>query len=166
MEYSRPWRSFPEQLELLKSRGMVVTDETAALDYLPRVGYYRLSAYWYPFRKFLVCAVQHHRKAGHKCCRRASAGHPVRGCDPPLLPEHCNQLEADVGSAPFPFPTNCHSQSRADGCRVDFTRSCSASEVDPLGRVCTSARVSFQSIQTSLSPASTWLRHVSNSAID
>ncbi len=54
MVYNRPWKSFPEQLELLKSRGMVVTDEAAALDYLQRVGYYRLSAYWYPFRKFEV----------------------------------------------------------------------------------------------------------------
>lgn len=32
MAYSRPWESFPEQLELLKSRGMVVTDETVALE--------------------------------------------------------------------------------------------------------------------------------------
>lgn len=54
MVYNRPWKSFPEQLELLKSRGMVVTDEAAAQDYLQRVGYYRLSAYWYPFRKFEV----------------------------------------------------------------------------------------------------------------
>jgi abortive infection bacteriophage resistance protein len=27
MVYSRPWKSFPEQLDLLKSRGMTVTDE-------------------------------------------------------------------------------------------------------------------------------------------
>ncbi|WP_198949519.1 Abi family protein [Halovibrio salipaludis] len=54
MPYDRPWKSFAEQLELLKSRGMVVTDEPAALDYLERVGYYRLSAYWYPFRHFEV----------------------------------------------------------------------------------------------------------------
>ena len=54
MVYNRPWKSFPEQLDLLKSRGMVVTDEAAALDYPQRVGYYRLSAYWYPFRKFEV----------------------------------------------------------------------------------------------------------------
>lgn len=52
MAYNRPWRSFPDQLELLKSRGMVVTEEVAALSYLERVGYYRLSAYWYPFRVF------------------------------------------------------------------------------------------------------------------
>jgi len=54
MIYSRPWKSLPEQLELLKSRGMVVTDEVAALDYSQRVGYYRLSAYWHPFRNFEV----------------------------------------------------------------------------------------------------------------
>lgn len=33
---------------------MVVTDDSAALDYLERVGYYRLSAYWYPFRHFEI----------------------------------------------------------------------------------------------------------------
>lgn len=52
MTYQRPWCSYQDQLEILKSRGMVVTDEAAALDYLERVGYYRLSAYWYPFRIF------------------------------------------------------------------------------------------------------------------
>ncbi len=52
MMYNRPWKSFSEQSELLKFRGMVVTDEAAALDYLQRVGYYRLSAHWYLFRKF------------------------------------------------------------------------------------------------------------------
>lgn len=50
MNYARPWMSFPDQLELLKSRGMEVSDERAALSYLERIGYYRLSAYWYPFR--------------------------------------------------------------------------------------------------------------------
>lgn len=52
MAYNRPWKSFEEQLDLLRQRGMSVTDEAAALDYLQRVGYYRLSAYWYPFREF------------------------------------------------------------------------------------------------------------------
>lgn len=50
MTYARPWMSFSDQLELLKSRGMEVSDERAALSYLERIGYYRLSAYWYPFR--------------------------------------------------------------------------------------------------------------------
>ncbi|HEY9042658.1 MAG TPA: Abi family protein [Rheinheimera sp.] len=52
MAYNRPWLSFQQQLEQLKQRGMVVTDDAAALDYLQRIGYYRLSAYWYPFRHF------------------------------------------------------------------------------------------------------------------
>ncbi|VXC81765.1 Abortive phage resistance protein [Pseudomonas sp. 8Z] len=52
MAYDRPWKSFAEQLALLKSRGMQVTDEAAALRYLERIGYYRLTAYWYPLRVF------------------------------------------------------------------------------------------------------------------
>lgn len=54
MSYTRPWKSFAEQLAILKARGLIVTDDAAALDYLERVGYYRLSAYWYPFRQFSI----------------------------------------------------------------------------------------------------------------
>lgn len=50
--YSRPWKSFEEQLSLLQSRGMEVPDTDEALHYLRNLGYYRLSAYWYPFRTF------------------------------------------------------------------------------------------------------------------
>ena len=49
--YQKPFLSFEAQLQLLKARGLGVTDETTALDYLRRIGYYRLSAYWYPFRE-------------------------------------------------------------------------------------------------------------------
>lgn len=52
MAYSRPWLSFTDQLALLKTRGLHVTDEPAALRHLERIGYYRLSAYSYPFRIF------------------------------------------------------------------------------------------------------------------
>jgi abortive infection bacteriophage resistance protein len=51
MTYSKPWKSFDEQLDLLISRGLIVTDRTKALEYLQRIGYYRLSGYWYPFRQ-------------------------------------------------------------------------------------------------------------------
>ena len=51
MSATKPWKSFEEQLEVLKSRGLQCDDETAALDYLERIGYYRLSGYWYPFRR-------------------------------------------------------------------------------------------------------------------
>lgn len=43
--------SFKDQLQLLKSRGMQVDNDDAALDYLERIGYYRLSGYWYPMRR-------------------------------------------------------------------------------------------------------------------
>lgn len=45
MVYDRPWKSFEQQLELLESRGMVIGDRDSALQYLERIGYYRLSAY-------------------------------------------------------------------------------------------------------------------------
>jgi abortive infection bacteriophage resistance protein len=51
MSYSKPWRSYEEQLDQLISRGMNVTDRERALDYLERIGYYRLSGYWFAFRE-------------------------------------------------------------------------------------------------------------------
>lgn len=40
-----------EQLDLLKNRGMAVDDNSTALNILSKISYYRLSAYWYPFRQ-------------------------------------------------------------------------------------------------------------------
>ncbi|MGF1548710.1 MAG: Abi family protein [Thiotrichales bacterium] len=51
MEYSKPWKSHEAQLELLTSRGLVVTERSKALEYLHRIGYYWLSGYWFPFRE-------------------------------------------------------------------------------------------------------------------
>lgn len=51
MSKEKPWKSFPEQLALLQGRGLLVDNEPAASDYLERIGYYRLSGYWYPFRE-------------------------------------------------------------------------------------------------------------------
>lgn len=50
-EITKRWRSYEEQLDLLISRGLAVTDRPKALDYLQRIGYYRLSGYWYPLRE-------------------------------------------------------------------------------------------------------------------
>ena len=33
------------------ARGMIITDTARAAEYLRRIGYYRLSTYWYPFHK-------------------------------------------------------------------------------------------------------------------
>jgi len=51
MSREKPWKGYEEQLAILKARGMLVGDEAKALDYLGRIGYYRLSGYWYSFRK-------------------------------------------------------------------------------------------------------------------
>jgi abortive infection bacteriophage resistance protein len=51
MPYTRPWLSFEDQLKQLEDRGLLVTDRASAISYLDRVGYYRLSGYWYPFRE-------------------------------------------------------------------------------------------------------------------
>jgi abortive infection bacteriophage resistance protein len=50
MAYSKSWKSYQEQLNQLKSRNMTVSDDARALSYLEKIGYYRLSGYWYPFR--------------------------------------------------------------------------------------------------------------------
>ena len=50
MKALKPWLSFPDQLRQLQARGLQVDDSVAALDYLERVGYYRLSGYWYSLR--------------------------------------------------------------------------------------------------------------------
>lgn len=42
--------SYVDQIALLESRGLVVTDHVAAVATLSRVSFYRLSAYWYPFK--------------------------------------------------------------------------------------------------------------------
>lgn len=49
--YTKPWVSYEDQLDLLISRGLEVTDRQRALEYLKRIGYYRLSGYWFPFRE-------------------------------------------------------------------------------------------------------------------
>jgi abortive infection bacteriophage resistance protein len=48
--YNKPFLSFAQQLQVLKDRGLEVTDDAAALSCLERIGYYRLSAYWYSLR--------------------------------------------------------------------------------------------------------------------
>lgn len=51
--YPKPYLPLHDQLALIKSRGLQVADDTDALECLHRNGYYRLSAYWFPFRKIV-----------------------------------------------------------------------------------------------------------------
>ena len=50
MRYSKPYLPVPDQVDLLEARGMDVGDRELATQVLKQIGYYRLSAYWYPFR--------------------------------------------------------------------------------------------------------------------
>lgn len=52
LPYLKPYRDIPSSLTLLGLRGMEFTDPEFAQKRLSRIGYYRLSAYWYPFRRF------------------------------------------------------------------------------------------------------------------
>lgn len=47
----KAWRSYADQLEILKNRGLHIGDEKKALGYLRTIGYYRLSGYLYSFRR-------------------------------------------------------------------------------------------------------------------
>jgi abortive infection bacteriophage resistance protein len=51
MKYTKPSLTFDQQADLLINRGLVVTDKKSLLIHLSNVSYYRLSAYWYPFRQ-------------------------------------------------------------------------------------------------------------------
>lgn len=48
--YHKPYLSTAQQIALLRSRGMEISDEDKAAECLSRIGYYRLSAYWYSSR--------------------------------------------------------------------------------------------------------------------
>lgn len=52
--YTKAYKSISDQVALLLSRGVEITDIPAASTCLERIGYYRLSGYWYPFRKSRV----------------------------------------------------------------------------------------------------------------
>jgi abortive infection bacteriophage resistance protein len=48
--FNKPPLSLPDQLDLLVSRGLTVSDPNNALHYLAHIGYYRLSGYALPFQ--------------------------------------------------------------------------------------------------------------------
>jgi abortive infection bacteriophage resistance protein len=49
--YTKPHLPFTDQVGLLKSRGLVIDDEAEAERLLSVIGYYRLSGYWYSYRR-------------------------------------------------------------------------------------------------------------------
>jgi len=50
MKYNKLPVAIPEQIELLKSRGLAFNNEAKAAHYLSNISYYRLRAYTYPFQ--------------------------------------------------------------------------------------------------------------------
>lgn len=68
MSYRKSWMSYAEQLQQLIDRGMAVTDQARALEHLERIGYYRLSGYWFALRERseLLCLLDEH---GRKPCK-------------------------------------------------------------------------------------------------
>lgn len=64
MPYDKPWKNYHEQLDLLRDRGMIVADSERASRYLESIGYYRLSGYWYAFRRRQGDAVLDEYKPG------------------------------------------------------------------------------------------------------
>ena len=51
LQPSKEFRTYPELVSVLKSRGMIISDEDRAIRKLSQIGYYRLSGVWYPCRK-------------------------------------------------------------------------------------------------------------------
>ena len=49
--YTKSPLTFEQQLQQLKDRGLVIDNDDFALSQLRTISYYRLSAYWLPFRK-------------------------------------------------------------------------------------------------------------------
>ncbi len=51
MRYEKPWQSIEEQAEQLTvGKGLICADETRLKCVLLEIGYYRLSAYWFPYK--------------------------------------------------------------------------------------------------------------------
>ncbi|MCK9550656.1 Abi family protein [Aquamicrobium sp.] len=61
MPYTKPYLTIDQQINLIEGRGMEIPDRDKAAEYLRRIGYYRLSAYWFPFRKRITDSSGKHK---------------------------------------------------------------------------------------------------------
>jgi len=50
MKFAKPPTTFQEQVNLLKSRGLIINESEKALQNISRINYYRLSSYYIPFQ--------------------------------------------------------------------------------------------------------------------
>ncbi len=51
IDYEKTPKTFPDQVQLLKSRGLIIQDEVKAARVLEMISYNRLSSFWYPLLK-------------------------------------------------------------------------------------------------------------------
>ncbi|RLD06801.1 MAG: Abi family protein [Chloroflexota bacterium] len=51
MKYTKPAISFEQQAQRLLDRGLIAPNKEALIQHLSMVNYYRLSAYWYPYKR-------------------------------------------------------------------------------------------------------------------
>ena len=59
--YEKSPISIKNQVQKLKSRGLVIDDEDSAEQYLSNISYYRLRAYTYPFQNNNDSEINHNR---------------------------------------------------------------------------------------------------------
>ncbi|MGO6896409.1 Abi family protein [Rhizobium ruizarguesonis] len=64
MKFTKPSVSIPDQIALLKARGMAVPDDAHATHCLQHISYYRLRAYWLPFEGAAPAVGEHQFLAG------------------------------------------------------------------------------------------------------
>lgn len=58
MEYEKPWLSYEQQADLLINERGLIADRDNLIRHLQEVGYYRLSGYWYIFKRCNVSSSQ------------------------------------------------------------------------------------------------------------
>ena len=51
-EYTKPPKTYYEQIDLLLSRGLAISDKLRVVRHLSSISYFRLSAYMLPFKKW------------------------------------------------------------------------------------------------------------------
>ena len=73
-KYGKPHLTYEQQLALLVGRGLICSNRPAATAALERIGYYRLSAYVYPFRELLPPDEQRRASPTHYRAESIGAG--------------------------------------------------------------------------------------------
>jgi len=48
--FEKEAKTLQQQIEILKSRGLIINEEDDAVHYLSHISYYRLAGYWWPMQ--------------------------------------------------------------------------------------------------------------------